>query len=314
MPTRARLTAAGTLTGGTAFPKVMPANRTLRVLATVVTLATCAAAAPPPDPSDPYAIFDASRKAWGAGAYPRYANYVAVVSFRNGAKSVRRTWDTTEDIRHGYVYSGAFSREEQANPYVPHGIAVSIPFVGEINKQQPTDPIGQVTFAIDQDYGLSPSGRRIVSTTSLSTLDRQSSKLPVIGRTGTVARDYDVSLIDTTVDAQGPEYHLRLTPLRDPDHNRLRELWVDAATWVPQEAIVAGIGNRPPLTKVLWRIEYRQTQGATYIARETALADVDYGKAGKLQDVQVAFEEVDLRSVQLPYRFGFSTSVEQGEP
>ncbi len=296
---------------------MMPAHGTLRAVAAALTLATCAAATPPaatPGPADPYAIFDASRRAWGAGAYSRYAEYVAVVSFHNGPKYVRRTWQTVEDIRHGLVYSGAFSREEQAHPTTPHGIVVSVPFFGEINKPQPTDPIGQVAFAIDQDYGLAPNGRHLVSTSSLSKLDRQSTTLPVIGHTGTVARDYAVSLIETTVDAQGPEYHLRLTPLRDPDRHRLRELWVDGMTWLPEESIVAGIGNHPPLTNVLWRIEYQQTQGATYIARETALADVDYGKAGRLRDVEIAFQEVDLRSFPTPYRFGFSSSGQQGEP
>jgi hypothetical protein len=296
---------------------MMRAHGTLRAVATALTLATCAAAPPPaatPGPPDPYAIFDASRKAWGAGAYSRYAEYVAVVSFHNGPKYVRDTWQTVEDIRHGLVYSGAFSREEQAHPYTPHGVEVSVPFFGVINKAQPDDPIGQVAFAIDQDYGLAPSERHLVSTNSLNTLDLQSTKLPVIGHTGTVARDYAVSLIDTTSDAQGLRYHLGLTPLRDPDRHRLRELWVDGTTWLPQESIVAGIGNHPPLTKGLWRIEYQQTQGATYIARETALEDVDYGKAGKLHDVRIAFEEVDLRSFPNPYRFGFSSSGQQGEP
>lgn len=296
----------------------MRANGAFRVVATALTLATCAAATTPPaaapGPSDPYAIFDASRKAWAAGAYSRYAEYVAVVSFHNGPKFVRRSWRTVEDIRHGYVYSGAFSREEQAHPYTPHGVVISIPFFGTLNKVEPADPIGQVAFAIDQDYGLAPSDRRLVSTNSLSTIDKQSSKLQVIGHTGTAVRDYDVSLIETTVDAQGPEYHLRLIALRDPDRHRLRELWVDGTTWLPEEAVVAGIGNHPPLTKVPWRIEYRQTQGATYIARETALADVDYGKAGMLHDVQIAFEEVDLRSFPSPYGFGFSSSGQQGEP
>jgi hypothetical protein len=297
---------------------MMRANGALRIAAVALTLATCAAASPvpaaAPGPADPYAIFDASRKAWGAGAYPRYAEYVAVVSFRNGTKSVRRTWQTMEDIRHGLVYSGAFSREERAHPYTPHGINLNLPIIGTLNKVQPTDPIGQVAFAIDQDYGLAPSERRLISTSSLSTLDAQSSKLPVIGHTGTVMRDYDVSLIETTVDDQGPEYHLRLAPLRDPDRHRLRELWVDGTTWLPEESVVAGIGSHPPLTKVSWRIEYRQTAGATYIARETALADVDYGKAGMLRGVQIAFEEVDLRSFPSPYRFGFTSSGQQGEP
>jgi hypothetical protein len=296
---------------------MMRANGAFRVIAAALTLATCAAASPAPAvaaPPDPYAIFAASRKAWGAGAYPRYAEYVAIVSYRNGTKTVRRTWETLEDIRHGFVYSRAFSREERANPTTPHGINIAIPIIGALNKVRPDDPIGQVAFAIDQDDGLAPSGRRLISTNSLSTLDAQSSKLPVIGHTGTVVRDYDVSLIETAVDALGPEYHLRLTPLRDPDRHRLRELWVDGTTWLPEESVVAGIGNHPPLTKVLWRVEYRQAQGATYIARETALADVDYGAHEMLHDVQVAFEEVDLRSFPSPYRFGFSSSGQQGEP
>ena len=297
---------------------MMRANGALRVVATALTLATCVAATTPtaaaPGPADPYAIFDASRKAWGAGAYSRYAEYVAVVSFHNGPKFVRRSWQTVEDIRHGLVYSDAFSREEQAHPYTPHGIVVSVPFFGNLNRVEAADPIGQIAFAIDQDDGLAPNERRLISTNSLSTLDKQSSKLQVIGHTGTVVRDYDVSLIETTVDAQGPEYHLRLTPLRDPDRHRLRELWVDGTTWLPEESIVAGIGNHPPLTNVLWRVEYQQSQGATYIARETALTDVDYGAAGKLRDVQIAFEEVDLRSFPNPYRFGFSSSGQQGEP
>jgi len=297
---------------------MMRANRAFRLIATALTLAVSAAASPPPAATttptpDPDAIFAASRKAWGAGAYPRYAEYVAVVSFHNGSKFVRRTWETTEDIRHGFVYSHAFSREERAYPTTPHGIGISLPFVGEINKQQPIDPVGQVAFAIDQDYGLAPNERHLTSTNSLSTLDKQSSNLPVIGHTGTVVRNYEVSLIETVTDAQGPEYHLRLTPVRDPDRFRLRELWVDGTTWLPEESVVAGIGNHPPLTKVSWRIEYRQTKGATYIARETALGDVDYGKAGVLHDVGIAFAEVDLRSIP-SYHFGFSTGRAQGEP
>jgi hypothetical protein len=292
------------------------ANRACRLIATALTLAVSAAASPPPAATtpDPDAIFAAARKAWGAGAYPRYATYVAVVSFHKGAKFVRRTWETTEDIRHGVVYSQAFSREERAHPTTPHGIAFTLCFFGEINKQQPVDPIGHIAFAIDQDDGLAPNSRHPTSTNSLSTLDKQSSSLPVIGHTGTVVRDYQVSLIETVTDQVGPEYHLRLTPMHDPERLRLRELWVDGTTWLPEESVVAGIGNHPPLTKISWRVEYLQTRGATYIARETALGDVDYGKAGTLHDVAIEFAEVELRSSLSPYRFGFSKSPAQGEP
>jgi hypothetical protein len=287
--------------------------------AALLAAATLGASGPPAAgaaTTDPYAIFDNARKAWGAGAYPRYAEYVAVVSFHKDAEYQRRTWETTEDIRHGLVSSRAFSREERAHPYTPYGINIAVPFLGNLNKVVPSDPIGHVAFAIDQDYGLAPGERRVVSVSGTSAMDAQRSALPVIGHTGTVMRDYEVTLIETLADGQGRQYHLGLRPLRDPFHHRLRELWIDDKTWLPAEAIVDGIGNRPPLSKVSWRIEYRQNEGATYIARETALAPVDYGGAGMLTDVTIAFDEVALSSRISNIGFGlsFSKDVPLGEP
>jgi len=295
---------------------VMRAHRLGRlvaaVLATATSLGTAPAPAAPAGAPDPNVIFDSARKAWSAGAYPRYAEYVAVVSFHNGARFVRRSWETTEDMRRGVIYSGAFSREEAAHPYTPHGINFGLFGFGPANAAQSDDPIGHVTFAIDQDYGLAASVRKLRPVTASAAVDAQRSALPVIGRTGTVTRDYEVRLIETTTDAQGPEYHLGLRPLRDLEHHRLRELWVDGTTWLPEEAVVDGIGSRPPLTKVQWRVEYRQAEGATYIARETALEPLGYGRAGTLHDVTVAFEEVKLTSRMSPYRFGFSKDSPQG--
>ena len=51
--------------------------------------------------------------------------------------------------------------------------------------------------------------------------------LPIIGTvTATGEFDYDV----TSVETEGDELHLKLLPTRDPDRNRLRELWVDKKT------------------------------------------------------------------------------------
>jgi hypothetical protein len=296
----------------------MRTNEAVRLFAAVLVAGALLGASPTAPVAgaapDPYAIFDGARKAWASGAYPHYAEYVAVVRFRNGSRTVKRTWETTEDLRQGIIYSGAFSREETANPSTPHGINIGILGFGASNAPQPVDPIGHVAFAIDQDYGLAFGTRRLTSVTSTAAIDAQRSALPVIGRTGTVARDYEVRLIETAVDALGPEYHLALTPLHDRTRYRLRELWVDGKTSLPEEAVVDGIGNRPPLTKVQWLIEYRQTQGGTYIARESALAPLDCGAAGTLEGVTVTFDEVHLTARRSPYRFGFSKDVPQGEP
>ncbi len=51
--------------------------------------------------------------------------------------------------------------------------------------------------------------------------------LPVIGVVTTVGEfDYRVDSVET----EGDELHLKVLPTRDPDRNRLRELWVDKST------------------------------------------------------------------------------------
>ena len=277
---------------------VMRAGGTMRAAAAVTAGVCLCAAAPAPEPAsvplDGGAIFSRVRKAWGEGAYPRWAEYATVVEFHKDGHLVRRTWDTTEDLRHGVVFSRKFSREDMTNPNVPHGINIAIPFLGNLNPAPVPDPIGHVAFAIDQDDGMSPSGRHITLATSDRALDEAGTKLPLIGRTGTIERDYDVKLLETLHDERGTEYHLGLTPLRDPAKHRLRELYVDGASFLPEASVVEGIGSRAPLTKVRWRVEYTQIEGATYIARETALADLDYGSRGMLKWTVISFAELQL--------------------
>ena len=57
-----------------------------------------------------------------------------------------------------------------------------------------------------------------------------------------------VDLGDTAVDGHAA-YHLRLTPIRDPDRRRLRELWIDKTTMLPVRYIVDRyVGDQPPFT------------------------------------------------------------------
>ncbi len=296
----------------------MRANASSRLLAAALLALASVGAAPAAAPTaapvltDPEAIFTAARKAWGSGAYPRYAQYAVVVAFTNSAHRRRRTWETSEDLRDGVVYSRSFSREELVHPFTPHGIDVVIPFVGDVSREKPVDVIGQVEFAVDQDYGLAPGQRTFTAARTARAVGGDGSRLAVIGRTGTMSRDYDVTLVETLSDAQGPEYHLALTPLRDAPHHRLRELWVDGATMLPEEAVVAGIGSRAPLTKVNWRVEFTRAQGGTYIARETALGPLDYGADGRLTDVSVSFEELALSS--RPRSTDFGLGIVSGNP
>ncbi len=289
----------------------MRASGLFGVIAAAAIGVTTIAATPAPGPStpDPEAIFANARAAWSAGAYPRFGSYATIVEFHTATRHIKRTWDTIEDFRHAVVFSRKFSREEVASPPdAPRGINIDIPFLGTLNKVQQIDPVGHVAFAVDQDYGLAPAERRYTHAVSAADFAAIGKTLPIIGRTGVKVRDYDVRLIETLDDERGREYHLGLTPLHDPAKYRLRELWVDAKTWLPEEAIVSGIGSQPPLTTVPWRIEYRQTQGGTYIARETALADVDYGAAGMLHWLTVSFDEFAPSASATGWKFAFGMS------
>lgn len=60
------------------------------------------------------------------------------------------------------------------------------------------------------------------------TPEPQATQLQVIGSTVT-AGEYDYQV--DSLDVEGQLVHLKLTPFRDPDRNRLRELWADKTTY-----------------------------------------------------------------------------------
>jgi hypothetical protein len=241
----------------------------------------------------PAEIFRQAQTAWGGGFYPRFADYDVVVRYRNGAKVIQRTWITTEDIRHGTVTSRTFAREELSNPPAPTGINVAIPF---FPGHKDPEPVGQVAFAINQDFGLAPYRQRFAYQPPF-VMEEERNTLVVIGRTGTNRpRDYDVRLLGTDEDAGRSVLHLGLTPRNDPWRHRLRELSLDEATLHPIRAIVSGIGSRSPLTETPWVVTFREDGGAEYLSALTALKPVSYGGNGTMTDFTVEFTNVRLES------------------
>jgi hypothetical protein len=278
----------------------------LAALAAVVVALLGAAPPPSPVPADPEAIFAAARKAFGDAGYARYVQYVVEVAFRNGDTHVHRHYPTVEDMRRGILFADERSREERGDPGpAPHGTNFAILGM-TINKPQPKDPIGPPALAIDYDFGIAPVLRKTKVAHFGGDVSNNTS-LPVIGSTKTVAHDYDVRLIEMLDD--GATYHLGLTPLRKPETYRLRELWISAADFHTQKALVASNFNRKPLTAVPWLIEFKYIDGAPYVWRETAQDVLDFGKAGTLDHVQVTFEDITTPNL-LPWTLGIAISSE----
>lgn len=262
-------------------------------------------ASPPASTSPADAQFAAAREARTQSTYAHYTVYATVVTFRLGNRVVSSTWDTVEDMRRRLVHAHSLSREENAHPHVPHGINIGVgagpsgvmppgqmPVKGAtLNPERADDPLGELSFAVDQDFGLALNLPSIGASADMSDVSRTVSTLPHIGRTGTIAKTYDVTDLGDVDSAGIALHHLGLRPLRDPRHNRLRELWLDPKTSLPVRAVVAGVGNRAPLQDVNWQIEFNQNQGGTYIAREVALAPLE-SDDGRLYDATITFAEV----------------------
>jgi hypothetical protein len=275
---------------------------------------------------DADALFGAARDARSQSAYAHYTVYATVVRFRREGHPVVDTWDTVEDMRRRLVHAHALSREDGAHPHVPHGINLGIgagpsgpimglPPKGQIVSQEPEDdPLGELTFAIDQDFGLALNAPPIGASPDMSEVSASVTTLPHIGRTGTIARTYAVTDLGEVDESGAALHHLGLRPLRDPRRNRLRELWTDAKTALPVRAVVAGIGNRGPLQDVDWRVEFVQLQGGTYVARETALAPVASDR-GPLDGVTITFTEARPTNRLTPQEsLGFSGGVGTSDP
>jgi hypothetical protein len=278
---------------------------------------------------DADAMFAAARRARSESAYGHYAVYATVLTFRHNGHQVVSSWDTVEDLRRRLVHAHALAREEAAHPHVPHGTNFGVggvgpsgilppgvmPPTGKTANPEPTnDPIGQLTFAVDQDFGLSLTAPPIVATANMSEVASAVTTLQKIGRTGTVARTYDVTDMGDVIENGLALHHLGLRPLRDPHRYRLRELWLDAKTSLPLRAIVAGIGNRWPLDAVDWRVEFKQLEGGTYIARETALTPLNTD-GGRLDDVTITFAELRATNRLTPEEsLGLSDSVGTTDP
>jgi hypothetical protein len=246
-----------------------------------------------PAASDPEGerIFEAVRHAWDASGYPRYTTYTVGVKYQKGTRWITRHYATYEDMRRNLVFARDFSPEEEADPKVPHGTSIAIgPIV--LNPDHPEDPIGPLALGINQDYGISPAGHVIKALNDAEDV-ANASELPVIGTTSTKVRDYDVRLIGTETASDGALVdHLGLTPLHDPKRLKLREMWVDAKTYVVRSLLLASNFNGSPLSGVSWRVDYRIVDGAPYLETEKAQAPVTYRGQGTLRDVTIAFTDV----------------------
>jgi hypothetical protein len=264
--------------------------------------------APSPAPTDaPDAqaerLFAQAKDAWRARTDVPYLRYGALIRYLHKGHVFDNWWDTYVRTSDGQIslsrlVDAAEDRRRLSGiPFSIFGVTIfdTNPDAEPIRIDEPRiEPSS--SFGIVVRPGMSdptPSPEDLIEAGE--TPDPQASaELREIGHVE-AARDYRVELIGTETLRDGPALHLKLTPLRFPRVNRLRDLWVDPTTHRTMQLNVAGILNGAPYDGALWTVYYVQLQGRNYVQQVVADEPLHFGF-----DTTIPKFEIDLVDYHFP--------------
>lgn len=111
------------------------------------------------------------------------------------------------------------------------------------------------------------------------------------------------------------DYHLLLKPLSDPGTYRLREMWIDTATYATDRIVTGGNFTDGALAGVRWQIDFVQVAGATFIGSETALSGFTLDRRA-YDSASVVFTQIAAVQAGAPYATlpRFATSTDTAPP
>jgi hypothetical protein len=229
-------------------------------------------AQPSPGPSlTPGKILANTRLAMFLRDYPRYLTYIIDIQsdaygrhYHEGYRALLRTVDGSLVVKRTPIYSSN-------KPINPYGFS----FFGLNKVGNPADhiepPFGVPLMSATYDFGLARAPATRMSNAAEAAAE-ELSQVPVIGRINVTAGDYDAVLIGEETLDDHPVYHLGLTPLRDSDQNRLRELWVDKETFDVWKLVTEGIFPGGPAASVSWTVNFIHLHGHWLIRTESTSA------------------------------------------
>ena len=244
-------------------------------------------------------IWRRTRAAVTAAQYPDHIAYKIAITGRDGETPVSNHYQAVFDPLSGTIRLFTLSDEQLAQPApVPHGINVSativicFPPLGCWGHKIPVghpapyyDLLGEPFLAPTYMFGL----RYALVATQPST---SPNPLPVIATLAVQAPLYRVALVDMPEIDGALTYHLQLTPLRNPKQNRLRELWVGTADYLPRKAITSGNFTIAPLVDVPWTVDFSVVNGVPYIRDEYTAQTLFLQHRRVVRDAMVMFDDL----------------------
>jgi hypothetical protein len=244
-------------------------------------------------------IFSRARMALSHSVCPTRIDYMISVEASIAGRRERNRFHAHYLVDEDVLSVSALSDEETRNPATPRGaniivtLPLGIPLIGmseALTKaahphDTPTELLGIPDLKPTYAFGLAAH-----QATSQPSPDASAPPEPrVIGSTSTVSRVYAVTLASIDSGVAGLAYHLTLTPLRDPQRNRIREMWIDAKSYAIEQIRTAGNFSEGSPTRVGWLITYQNVSGCVLIDEERALASLDFGPKRIYDETEIAF-------------------------
>lgn len=247
---------------------------------------------------DAYSIWLQARSAVSSAQYPRKLDYTIDIGGLDGDHPTDDHYRAAFDGADGVVRLFPISDETLAKPApVPHGVNVNVNiffcWIGclgisrRAGRPEPSldllgEPLLSPTYAFGMRYA-----QPLRSSPAPGT-----GGLPVIAVVSAQKPEYRVELVDEPAIDDVATYHLKMTPLRDPKNNRLRELWVGTNDYLPRRVAISGNFTQAPMVDVPWTVDFSVVGGAPYIARESAGGTLYLAHGRVVRDATVAFEDV----------------------
>jgi len=247
--------------------------------------------------ADAAAIFAQTRSAVASVAYPPSLAYSIVVSGVDGSVNRTNHYRAIVNTETGNIRVRQVSDEEAAAPVTPHGVNTAFTFTicifrsGCGGRSIPVGPpqgspdlLGVPLLSPTYDFGIIAP-----NSAHRSNVD---ATLPVIATVASSRKDYDVTLIGSEALNGEPTIHLALRPLHDAHKYRLRDLWINPATYLPERAIVAGNFTAAGMADVPWTIDFKQIGSLWYVAKETPLTTLYLPHRQQVRNATIAFENI----------------------
>ena len=260
---------------------------------------------------DPYTIFARARHAWVTQSYPRAVQYVVGLQALGVGNALSKHYESTYVARTNRVYPDRVSLEQQAHPHVPRGINISLGPIPIGPREETPDPFGIPSLAPNYSFGIAPPIRSdSVDTNALIAQlraqypdpmakdNRPKGGLQEIGNVVAVHRDYVMQFVGIENDARGEAFHLTLQPTHDAWHFRLRDVWIDTATYHVHQLISAGNFTGGLAVRAQWMVKFREQGGLQYLQSEQTLGPVSASSLLGLSSEQWDGWRVEFSAVQ----------------